>query len=180
MAYIEANDPENAAKIRAAAPPEALRAIDETPDMGWIPIEYDYAVYGTAWGTIVSEEKALEYCRGAVQAVLVSPLLRSLLEFVLRLASASPAPALKVFPRGWEQVWRDCCDIDLQFTPSGSAEIILSDMADIYAKYFPGYHLSWQATMESLCALSNHDCEVEFEDDLRVGRSVIRVRWRPR
>lgn len=174
---IRRQNPDAHALIMQRAPADVLALIERSVPTAWIPVENDLDIFVAAWTRWFTEAETRAYCEGAVDEMLISPMLRPLVAFALRTLGSTPRSLLKVFPRGWGQVYRDCCRIEIEHGQEDGGRIHFVEMHPIFASGFHAYHYPIEAIVRGMCKLVNYSCTVHFEDQIPAFRSILHISW---
>lgn len=117
----------DARAIRAAIGEEALRRIDESISMAWLPLEVNVAATHAVIGR-VGRARAEEFFPRMFQRQLQQGWLDSFVQTGLRVLGMDPASFLKWLPRGYPAVFDECGRITLPVLESSRVVVCFEDL----------------------------------------------------
>ncbi|HEY6556176.1 MAG TPA: hypothetical protein VI072_02845 [Polyangiaceae bacterium] len=104
---IDALEPPVRERIRARLPPGHVSAIDEAVPAVWLPMDINLAVTD-ATSLELGPRDAQAFFRALVSAEYETDTFRAFLASVARLLGLTPSTYVKMAPRGWELVFKNC------------------------------------------------------------------------
>lgn len=119
------------AKVRAAIPPDAAKAIAACSSLGWVAMQAHVAVLEAIVATL-GVDSARAFFRETSQANLQGSLLKGVVFSALRIFGVGPLALFRMFPRGFATITRDCGTVRLGPTPGGDGtEAIFEDLPPV-------------------------------------------------
>ena len=179
VAQIGRLPPEDARAIRAKVPAEVWQRIESAGMLSWLPMDVNL-VCTHAVREHLGPKRAHEFFRDLLRVTAESPLLRALVETVLRVTVVDPGLYLASLPRGYALMFRNVGKWEVLERVPGRAVLELRELpADIIADRV------WvESVASSLCAL--HDLgNLEgqagiLEVDPNARRVTFRIEWSAR
>ena len=116
---------------------ETMRQIGSAGVLAWLPAQHHARIFDAVI-TVLAPTNAVAFWRDAMLANLEQPLLRPLVQGGLRLFGATPYSVVRMSPRAWSLVTRDCGTHEVS-RGEGRVELRLElvDMPRVLAK--PGF-----------------------------------------
>lgn len=109
-------------RVRAAIRPDTLDAIEGASRVEWLPVELDVEVT-EAIERALGAEACRQWAREGLRISMETPLLRPVVDGVVRLFGLSPEHLFRVVPRGIGQVYRSVGE--MRFISRGPGEVAL-------------------------------------------------------
>lgn len=107
-------------RIRKQLAPGTVRRIEDAGALEWIPVALDVELT-RAMFLVMGREKARRYFRDNLRQAAEGPILHSFVQAALRLFGMTPAAMVKITPRGWKQLFRDCGEFEAEIPGDGEA-----------------------------------------------------------
>jgi hypothetical protein len=178
LAYLDRFRPGLTQEVRSRIPPESLKVIDETPPLGWVPLQHDKH-NSAATVEVLGEEDAVACWRKFLASHLEAPLFRTIVDATIRVFGLAPAPIVRFTPRVWPLVYRDFCIPRVIRAEPSTAELLLDDLHPDVAQWRP-YLVSFRAFFLGFYELCSVDGEVALELDEKRRAARVDFRWTPR
>jgi hypothetical protein len=163
-----------AARIRGACA-EAVAAIEGATRADWLPVVVDVELTEAIWRE-AGETALLEQARLALRAAMDGPLLRPLASVTIRVFGPRPHAALRMVPRAWPMVFRDCGTLDYVVVDDHVGRLVLRDAAGPLLASAP-----WQrgtgATFDALAAVAGA-VDARATAEVTAGSIEWSLRWR--
>jgi hypothetical protein len=175
LEFLEARSPGIEAHLRATLPAGVMEAIRERSRNDWIEVATVDGPYVTGIVSHLGPDEAREaWRRFTSQRLVRSPALHALVDGAVRLFGLSVATALRVFPRAFEQGFRDVAETSVAF---GDREATLEmRLAPEYAR-FEAYAVELHGVFLGLYDFTRTEPRLEYEPDLGARRVRARFRW---
>lgn len=179
LAHVGRLPPEDRRAIFDAVPSALWSSIESASLLGWLPLETNL-VFTRAVGTRLGPERTAAFFRQLLLGTAEGPLLRGLVQSVLRVAVRDPGLYLPWVPKGWELMFRDTGHMSIAERANGSAAISIEGLVDECL----GDEIWIQSVASALGALA----ELVGGDSAAVAWSVapashsvtFKMRWTPR
>jgi hypothetical protein len=118
---LEPLGPDVAARIRAACA-EQVEKIEKASRADWLPVTLDVDIT-EAIALEAGDEAMLKQARLALLSSMEGPLLRPLRDVTIRVFGAHPHAVMKLAPKAWPMIFRDCGE--LEYDAAGKTEGVL-------------------------------------------------------
>jgi hypothetical protein len=176
---IERLPPRDRDAIRKTVPEETWASIESAGLLGWLPLSVNLSIT-RAVSSALGRERAHVFFRQLLLGAAHTPLLRGLVQSVLRVAVRDPGLYLPWISKGFELMFRDSGRWTVLERDLGSASI---EVKGLPAACFAD-RLWVESVASSLCALldlAQLTGDVALSEvDERTGRVVFRGTWTPR
>jgi hypothetical protein len=175
---IENYDGALGARVREALAPETREAIDRASRVALVPVELDLEVTERLYD-LAGDERARAILRANLTATLQSPLLRSFMQMALRLRGNDPGRLFDWSSKVWNQIYRDCGDMEYIRLGESEGRIELHDLPEVLTAH-PRYLDGVAATLNAVFSIANvHGHGELMAVDPGTGRAIISVTWEP-
>lgn len=175
---IEKYDGELGARVREALRPETRRAIEEASRIALVPVELDLEVTERLYD-LAGEERARTILRANLAATFTSPVLRSFMQMALRLRGRDPGRLFDWSSKVWNQIYRDCGDMQYAGVGGNQGRIELTGLPDCLTDH-PRYLDGVAATLSAVFDVVDvHGGGELLAVDPGAGRAIISVTWEP-
>lgn len=170
-AVTERLGPGVAARINERLGGETCRALAAVRPDDWAPVELDVALTD-AIHVELGDGGLRRANREAFLAAIEGPVLRPLVTGLQRMFGLTPLALLRLAPRLWNTIYRDCGDLVLEQTERAHA-IVLEDAPDVLLAA-PSYFIGVAGVIDGCFVLTRRAGSVEIATDA----ATRRVRWR--
>lgn len=175
---IERYDADLGTRVRQALTPETRAAIERASRVALVPVELDLEVTERLYD-LGGEERARAILRANLAATLNSPLLRSFMQMALRLRGRDPGRLFEWSSKVWNQIFRDCGDMEYVRLGECEGRIELHDLPEVLTAH-PRYIDGIAATLNAVFEIVNVHGQGELQAvDPGTGRAIISVAWEP-
>ena len=175
---IENYDAELGTRVRQALTPETREAIEGASRVALVPVELDLEVTERLYD-LAGEERARAILCANLAATLGSPLLRSFMQMALRLRGHDPGLLFEWSSKVWNQIYRDCGDMEYIRLGESEGRIELRDLPETLTAH-PRYLDGIAATLGAVFEIVNVHGQGELKAvDTGTGRAIISVAWEP-
>jgi hypothetical protein len=174
---IDALAPAVRDRIRVRLPPEHVSAIDDAVPAVWLPMHVNLSVTD-ATALELGPQAAHTFFRALVGAEYQTDTFRAFLASVARLLGLTPTTYVKMAPRGWELVFKNC----------GALRPLARERQQAWLEYtnIPQICLQNELWMESVRSsfysafdLTRVEGEIRWEElDFSRRRAVFQFLWR--
>ncbi len=165
------------AKLRAAAPPEALARVEEAASTAYLPTKVTSQVVLAAVG-LVGRERAVALWRFFfVRRYGRSPILRAIVSGALRLFGISPSSLYRQVQRNWHTTYRNFCVPSVFLPDENRAVIHLRDVHPEVLEEYPDYLLALQGGLEGMTEMAGADGSSTLSIDRDAREVEIEITW---
>jgi hypothetical protein len=153
--------PDEGEAVRDALPEDVYRRALEVSRVEWVDVAVDVLIT-EAVESALGHEAMLRWSRRAIQAARDTPLLGPMFEGGLALFGVQPAAFLKLLPRGWGHVYKNCGEVSVTRSGKGYATIQWSGVPEVIAQS-DAYLAGVGASFEALLQITEVSCTVTHE-----------------
>ncbi|MDD9969311.1 MAG: hypothetical protein OXR73_23915, partial [Myxococcales bacterium] len=129
---LNAADEKLGQRVRRALDPEALRAIERSSGLSWLPVEIDVMLTETLF-ELAGAFAAKRTLRSMMTTSVGSPLMRNVVQTAMRLHGSDVARLLTWTPKVWALVYRNCGTVTIESDGLGSV-IRLRELPEVLCK----------------------------------------------
>jgi hypothetical protein len=164
------------AAILAALPSELLTRIRAATPVGWMPLA-ENVLLADAIANRLGEERARPFFREVLLLEYQSSLLKPFVDGITRALGITPAIFVKMAPKGWELIYRDCGTLASSGLSEHEATLALSDLPPVCVR-----NKLWldavRSTFYTAFDLARLSGEIDWlELNLAGRRATMRFRW---
>jgi hypothetical protein len=127
VAHIARLPPADRSAVLAVVPAEIWTAIEKAGLLGWLPFEMN-RVCTRAVGERLGPERTNDFFRQLLLGTADGPLLRGLVQSVLRVTVRDPGLYLPWLPKGWAVMFRDAGHMSVGERDAGSALVSIDGL----------------------------------------------------
>jgi hypothetical protein len=176
---VEQLDAASRDSIRGALPGRLISEVKEATPVGWIGIA-DNVLLADTIASCLGAARARPFFRQVLLLEYQSSLLKPFVEGIARVLGLTPTTFVKMAPRGWELVYRDCGSLEGRPVSETEACLVISDLPAACVR-----NELWleavRSTFFTAFDLSQVEGEIEWQElDLTARRASMQFRWRPR
>lgn len=167
------------ASIFGALPGELVSGIRNATPVGWMPLA-DNVLLADTIASCLGEQRARPFFREVLLLEYQSSLLKPFVEGITRALGVTPSIFVRMAPRGWELVYKDCGSLEGVSVSEQEAHLVLSDLPSVCVR-----NKLWldavRSTFYTAFDLSDMDGEIDwYELNLAGRRATMRFRWHKR
>lgn len=175
---VEKLDSASQAAILGALPTRLVSEIRGATPVGWMAIA-DNVALADAIANQLGPVRARPFFREVLLLEYQSSLLKPFVEGISRALGLTPATFVKMAPRGWELVYRDCGTLQGNPLSETEAQLVIRDLPVACAR-----NELWleavRSTFYTAFDLSRVSGEIEWlELNLGARRASMQFRWQP-
>lgn len=172
-------EPDLAEHIRSLIPEPVLDAVEDAMPSAWLPLEMNIQV-ADILATALGPERSLSFFRGMVLREYETSLFKTFIAGITRVMGVTPAVFVKVVPRGWELVYRDCGSFTPLDVDANSARLLFDELPELCVR-----NRLWldavRSTFYSAFDLADVTGTVAWDElNLKDRRAVFHFQWQPR
>lgn len=176
---VEQLDPASHRAIRGALPTRLIAELQGASPVGWMSIA-DNVLLADTIATCLGETRARPFFRQVLLLEYQSSLLKPFVDGIARLLGLTPITFVKMAPRGWELVYRECGVLEGQPVSENEASLVMRDLPAVCVR-----NKLWleavRSTFYTAFDLSQVEGEIAWLDlDLAARRASMGFRWQPR
>ena len=173
---VDRLDGPSRARIYRLLPEDLLEAVRAAVAVGWLPITLNVTLAESISASL-GRALAHPFFRNVLLTEYQSSLLRPFVEGVRRAFGITPQVFVKMAPRGWELVYRECGVLEPLELGADQARLVLRDLPAACVK-----NSLWldavRSTFYTAFDLSNLAGEIHWDElDLEKARATMRFRW---
>jgi hypothetical protein len=176
LSALERSGAATVAAVRARAGAALLERIDAATPAEWLPIELDVALT-EAIARELGPRRTHAHFRAATGLDYETSLFRGFVHMASNLFGLTPATYVKLLPKGWSLVFRECGEFRAGEPATGRLELAYHDVPRVCATelWLESVRSSFHSCFD-LCGLA--EGRVEWgELDLRGRRAVFVFAW---
>lgn len=164
------------AAIYAALRAELVASVRAATSVAWLPLALNIELADTI-ASHLGSARARPFFRAMLLAEYESSLFKPFVAGISRAFGATPTVFVRMAPRGWDLVYRDCGRLEPGELEPGQAELVFSDLPAVCVK-----NTLWldavRSTFYTAFDLSEVQGEIEWgELNLGARRAVMRFQW---
>jgi hypothetical protein len=173
---VERLEPSLRADIYDASRPELVSCVHKAMAVAWLPLTLNIELADTI-ARCLGTERARPFFRSMLLAEYQSSLFKPFIAGISRAFGVTPAVFVRMAPRGWELVYRECGKLEPTEVGLGHANLVFSQLPAVCVK-----NTLWldavRSTFYTAFDLSEVDGEIEWDElDLSGRRAVMRFQW---
>jgi hypothetical protein len=124
---VESLDAPLQAQVLAGLAPELLGRIRAATPVAWMPLTENVQL-AEAIASCLGEQRARPFFREVLLLEYQSSLLKPFVDGISRALGVTPAIFVRMAPKGWELVYRDCGVLEGSVVSEREATLVLSDL----------------------------------------------------
>jgi hypothetical protein len=176
LSGVERLDPALRAEVLAASRAELLECVRAATAVAWLPLALNIELADTI-ARCLGTKRARPFFRAMLLAEFQSSLFKPFIAGVSRAFGVTPAVFVRMVPRGWELVYRECGKLEPTEVGPGQASLVFSQLPAVCVK-----NMLWldavRSTFYTAFDLSEVDGKIEWDElDLSARRAVMRFQW---
>jgi hypothetical protein len=167
------------AQVLAGVAPDLPARIREATSVAWMPLAENVQL-ADAIANCLGEQRARPFFREVLLLEYQSSLLKPFVEGITRALGVTPAVFVKMAPRGWELVYRDCGVLEGSVLSEHEATLVLSELPSVCVR-----NKLWldavRSTFYTAFDLSRVQGEIDWAELNFAGRrATMRFHWHNR